>query len=193
MESNNYEWFMTSTVESMLPRFTDKNIVLTMKISADWNDFGYDESGDKQVREPLQFRKEFFLVFHRPSNYTKVLMLELPTNREDDNWDFNRLPCGGSYQMKQLSDHDSCWKSDGMRWVFQSFCDAWNFFEEKGLEGRKIDPSFHYSLFSGAPQYWLIGDIEPEISWDHWCSDYIVNFVKKIPVREISKYMSNTE
>jgi len=80
-----------------------------------------------------------------------------------------------------------------MRWVFQSFCDAWNFFEEKGLEGRKIDPSFHYSLFSGAPQYWLIGDIEPEISWDHWCSDYIVNFVKKIPVREISKYMSNTE
>ena len=125
MESNNYESFITDTVEGMLPCFTDRNVVLTMKVRGDWIDHGYNKDGNTRVREESRFIKEVFLVFHRPSNYTKVLMIDMPTNRDLDEYDWrkkNNLPCPGTFQMKQLSDHDSCWRSDGMRWVFQSFC-----------------------------------------------------------------------
>lgn len=189
MESNNYEWFMTQTVEAMLPRFSDRNLVLTMKIDADWEDHGYGHDGNTKIRTPSQFRKTIFLVFHRPSNYTKVLMVEIPQDRDSNNplW---HLPCSGEFQMKQLSDHDSCWRSDGMRWVFQTFVDAWTFFEDKGVEGRDIDPMFHYSIFNGGPQYWLLKDypksVDPD---DHWMTDYIVKFDRQIKLDEISKFV----
>jgi hypothetical protein len=197
MESNNYESFITDAVEGMLPRFSDRNIVLTMKIRADWTDFGYDkDDGNTKIREESHFRKEIFLAFHRPSNYTKVLMIDIPTNRDLDEIDFrkkNNLPCVGTYQMKQLSDHDSCWRSDGMRWIFQSFCDAWVFFEENGIEGRDIHPMFSYSIFNGKPAYWLIDKMELVDPGDRWCGDYSVSFLKRISIKDISQYMQDTD
>ena len=74
MESNNYEWFITQTVESMLPTWHDKNICLAMKVKMEWTDHGYDET-DNKVRKTRTFRKEVLLVFHRPMNYTKLIIL----------------------------------------------------------------------------------------------------------------------
>jgi len=167
-----------------------------MKIQADWHDFGYDkDDGNTQVREQSQFRKEIFLVFHRPSNYTKVLMLEIP-GRDYNNKDelkLHHLPSSGEYQMKQLSDHDSCWRSDGMRWVFQAFVDAWDYFDKEiGIEGRDVDPMFGYSIFGGSPQYWKINKLELTDPSDRWSGDYIIGLDKKIGLDEISEYMQDT-
>lgn len=194
MESNNYESFITTTVETMLPRFSDRQLVLTMKVEADWTDFGYDKNGDTKIRKTTNFRKTFFLVFHRPSNYTKVLMLELPQPPYDKKHGIiQHMPCTGEIQMKQLSDHDSCWRSDGMNWVFQSFVSAWNFFEKIGVEGRDIDPMFHWSIFSGAPQYWLIKTLKPLDMDDRWNTDYSIEFDRRIKLDEISKFVVNAQ
>jgi hypothetical protein len=188
MEFNNYEWFITQTVESMLPRFSDPKIVLTMKIDAKWIDYGYDTDGNKKVREESRFGKTIFLVFHRPHNYTKVLYTEI--DMEDSKQ--RKLPCAGEFKMKQVADHDSCWRSDGMNWIFKTFNEAWEFFEEKGIEGRSVFPSFHYSIFGGEPQYWSIIDLKPSDPSDKWGSDYIISFARRIYLDEISLYMKNT-
>lgn len=191
MESNNYEWFMAQTVEAMLPRFSPQNMVLTMKIEARWDDYGYAEDGNTKVRDESIFRKIFFLAFHRPHNYTKVLMIENP----DETKNGRLLPQAGTYQMKQLSDHDSCWRSDGFNWVFKTFVEAWDFFKtEIGIEGRKIDPSFHYSIFQGEPQLWFINKLEAvDVESDkRWTSDYIIEFDRKIEMRDVLEiYMKN--
>lgn len=190
MQSNNYEWFITQTVEAMLPTWHDRRMVLTMKIDADWCDNGYDTDGNTKIRKTSNFRKTFFLVFHRPMNYTKVLMMELPLPPFDKKHGIiQHMPCAGELHMKQLSDHDSCWRSDGMNWVFQSFVSAWNFFEKLGVEGRDIDPGFHYSIFGGLPQYWLIKNLILVDEEDHWCSDYIIEFDRRILPHEISEFM----
>lgn len=182
MESNNYEWFMTQTVEAMLPRFSPQNMVLTMKVEARWDDYGFAEDGNTKIRDDSRFHKEFFLVFHRPHNYTKVLMMENPDRGNKG----LSLPKAGEFQMKQLSDHDSCWRSDGFRWVFQTFVEAWDFFKEEiGIEGRNIDPSFHYSIFRGEPQLWFINKLELADPSDRWCSDYIVEFDRKIEMEDV--------
>lgn len=196
MESNNYESFITTTVEAMLPRFTDRLLVLTMKIDADWHDFGYNEDGDTRVREPTQFRKTHFLVFHRPSNYTKVLHTVIPQIGDGGRKSpFCNVPCNGKVQLHQLSDHDSCWRSDGMRWVFETFREAWDYFDNMkvpGLEGRKIDPMFHYSIFGGSPQYWILKEtpklVDPS---ERYCSDYIIDFDRRIHLDEISKFVKD--
>jgi len=193
MESNNYEWFITQTVEAMLPRFSHRNLVLAMKIDARWDDHGYGPDGNTKIREGSRFHKEFFLVFHRPSNYTKVLMVEIPNERDHTKNPYIHVPCSGKINMKQLSDHDSCWRSDGMNWVFQTFVDAWNFFDDQKkehLEGRAIDPMFHYSIFNGAPTYWLLKDYPRVLDEsDRWNSDYILEFDRQIGLHEVSEYM----
>jgi hypothetical protein len=187
MESNNYEWFITQTVEAMLPRFSDRNLVLVMKIDASWHDYGYDESGMNIIREPSSYRREVFLAFHRPSNYTKVLMGDITEPNH------GLLPQKGTVLLKQLSDHDSCWRSSGMSWVFDTFVNAWEFFDNRGVEGRKIDPSFHYSIFHGYPTYWEIESLKLVDPKDRWGSDYELKLLREVPMHEISKFMPQPE
>jgi len=188
MDFNNYQWFITQTVEAMLPRFTDKNIVLTMKIDADWTDYGFDEEGNTRVRDTTRFRRDIFLVFHRPHNYTKVLFSDLgpPGDQKP------MMPGKGIITMKQLSDHDSCWREDGMRWIFETFVKAWDFFDDHGLEGRKIDPMFHYSIFSGKPQYWFIENLERVDAENRYGSDYRLEFIRRVSMKEISTFMQKS-
>lgn len=193
MESNNYTWFMTQTVEAMLPRWHDNQIVLTMKIDMSWTDFGYAEDGNTKVRDESTFRKCMFLAFHRPMNYTKVLGAEIPQDVKDKA--YRLIPLEDStVRLHQFSDHDSCWRSDGFNWVFNTFVEAWSFFEDKGIktaDTRKIDPMFHYSIFRGSPQYWLIKKLEavdPEPN-KRWVTDYEIEFDRQIKLDEISKFM----
>ncbi len=183
MHSNNYEWFITQTVESMLPCFHDKNICLTMKIKMDWNFYPDDKEvsvGKNRDDFTKTFRKNVLLVFHRPTNYTKVLYKDI-TNMQ---YFFNK-----ELVMKQMSDHDSCWKSDGMKWVFKSFMEAWEYFDQFKIVGRKIEPMFHYDIFNGAPAYHHLEKLEIEDRSERWTSDYIIKIGKQIPVSEISQYV----
>lgn len=186
MESNNYEWFITDTVEAMLPRFSDPKLVLVMCVDMHWTDHGYAEDGNTKVRDKRSFQKKWWLVFHRPNNYTKVLV----TDQELSHFNLDSEPI----QFKQYSDHDSCWTSDGMRWMFQTFADAWEYFDKYGVEGREIDPMVHWLVFGGKPTYWLVDSIEPVDKEERWTTDYIVKFDKKIPITEAAyKYMPDEE
>jgi hypothetical protein len=186
MESNNYERFITDTVEAMLPTFSDSKLVLTMCVSLSWTDYGFAEDGNTQVRDTRKFNKDVWLVFYRPNNYTKVLM------REEKLSPFELE--GKSIQFKQLSDHDSCWRSDGMRWLFESFVEAWDYFDKFEVEGREIDPMVGWDIFGGSPTYWLVESIEPVDKKERWTTDYIIKFDKKISLQKAAyKYMPDTE
>jgi hypothetical protein len=176
MEQFNYEWFIiTQTVEAILPRFTHKTIGLTMIFDINWNNFSEDSE------EQQSFSKKVLLLFHRPSNYTKVLFKDI-TNEKFSMYTHEEII------MKQLSDHDSCWRSDGCSWIFSTFVEAWSYFESLGVDGRKIDPSFHWSLFSGSPEYHKVS-LELINREKRWTSDYKVVIGRKVPLAEISKYM----
>ena len=193
MEHNNYTWFITQTVEAMLPRWHDRELVLTMKIDMSWTDHGYAKDGNTKIRDESTFRRTMFLAFHRPMNYTKVLGAEIPQDVKDKA--YRLIPMEDStVRLKQFSDHDSCWRHDGFNWVFKSFTDAWSFFEDKGLETvdtRRIDPQWHYSIFRGSPEYWMINKLEP-VDGDpdkRFSTDYEIEFNRRIKLDEISKFM----
>jgi len=183
MESVNYENFITSTVESFLPRFTDPKICLSMVVRMSWTDHGYDEDGNTKVREERRFSKAFFVIFHRPNNYTRVLIKDVSDDRVFIRTRFQKGVKG--FEMKQVSNHDSCWRSDGMQWVFKSFCEAWDHFEELGIEGRDIDPYVGYDL-SGDPKF---HEIEmKQIDEDGYL--YNVKIGEKIEMADVGKYMT---
>ena len=183
MQSNNYEWFITQTVESMLPCFHDRDICLAMKIKMEWTDHGYGPDGNTKIRDTHSFIKEMLLVFHRPSNYTLVLAKDI-TDEQHFYIDKKEM------EMEQLSHHDSCWRSDGMRWIFQTFVEAWDYFDQFDIEGRKIEPMFHYSIFKGAPSYYYI-ELKQEYreGLDRFIAPYKVKIGEQVPMSEISKYM----
>lgn len=189
MEHSNYEWFIADTVEAMLPCFSgggpyerDPKLVLVMCVSLDWTDHGYAEDGNTKIRDTKSFKKDIWVVFHRPNNYTKVLV----TDQELKSFTLDKEPI----QFKQYSDHDSCWRSDGFRWMFQTFVEAWDFFDkEVGIEGREIDPMVHWSVFSGKPTYWLAESITPVDPNERWTTDYIIKFKKQLSVKQAAEYM----
>jgi len=183
MESNNYEWFITQTVESMLPCGHDRNICLGMKVKMEWTDHGYDKDGNTKIRDTHSFIREYLLIFHRPSNYTKVLMRDI--SKEQHFWiDRNEM------ELEQLSDHDSCWRHDGMKWMFKTFMEAWEYFRATvDIEGRDIDPMVHWDIFGGSPAYYHLEKLEIKDREDRWNSPYLVKIGKKIGMHEISEYM----
>jgi hypothetical protein len=177
MQSNNYEWFITQTVESMLPRFSCHTIGLGMIVEMAWNHYSEDGENEKK------FMKRWLLFFHRPHNYTKVLLKDITDDRAIGGLE------GRTFDMTQVSDHDSCWRSDGMRFLFKTFCDAWKYFEQFGIEGRDIDPSVHFSIFSGGtPTYYKV-NLEKDTDEQWGKIPYKVHVGGKIPMHEISQYM----
>ena len=189
MESTNYENFITSTVESFLPRFTDPKICLSMVVRMSWTDHGYDkDDGNSKIREERRFSKAFFVIFHRPNNYTRVLLKDVSDERvffRNKYVEGINDPGVPIIQMEQVSNHDSCWRSDGMSWVFKSFCEAWDYFEQFGIEGRDIDPYVGYDL-SGDPKF-------HEIEMDQIDEDgylYNVKIGEKIEMKDVGQYMT---
>lgn len=87
-----------SFVEALLPRFT-KGKILHICIGASYDVY---ENGLQ-----INSRTYVHLFFHRPYNYTKVFLVETNTPFIDI--------CGNSIKLKLTSDHDSCWRSDGVQ------------------------------------------------------------------------------
>ena len=93
-------------------------------------------------------------------------------------------------ELEQLSDHDSCWRHDGMKWMFKTFMEAWEYFRATvDIEGRDIDPMVHWDIFGGSPAYYHLEKLEIKDREDRWNSPYLVKIGKKIGMHEISEYM----
>jgi hypothetical protein len=174
MESNNYVSFITDIVETMLPRFTDDKIVLAMCVNSNYSVFEGDESFDE--------RERYIVAFHRPSNYTKVFLKKL------DNKFFLQKICKlDEIEFDLLSDHDSCWTSDGMRWIFKSFIDMREKAINEGFEYNTLFKSgnwrFSFDIFGGRPKYYEV-EIKKGVDWK--CN---LKFKKEIPIQEIGPFL----
>ena len=86
-----------------------------------WTDYGYADDGNTKIRDTSKFDKEYVLIFHRPSNYTKVLFKDISgkrTYRLDEQ----------EMEMEQLSDHDSCWRDSGWAFIDRLLVLGWDQF-----------------------------------------------------------------
>jgi hypothetical protein len=177
MESNNYSIFITEIVEAMLPRFSSRKLVLVMGI----NSFYSVYEGDKAFNE----NESFLIVFHRPSNYTKVLVKKI---ERKENMMLKSLEKYGDIDFKLLSDHDSCWTSDGMRWIFKSYIDLRDKAENAGFDMKTIKEHenwrFTFDVFYGKPQYYTIEKME---KIDHF--NYIIEFKNQISIKDVGSLL----
>lgn len=196
MHYNNYGWFITQTVEAMLPRFSGKDIVLTMKLDFSQTDHGFDpDNGDHRVRETTNFRKTVMLMFRRPMAYTEVYLNEIPQDPSDNLYRW--LPIEDKeFKTKLVADHDSEWKSGAQDWIFKTMMEARDFFEELGIPMEKqlamqMEPSLHWSIFKGSPKYWRILKWERDDPHDRDCRDFTVELHRQVFMKEISNYMVN--
>jgi hypothetical protein len=86
---------IAAIVELALPRFSPENRVLAMVL-------------DVRVRKHSDGAKTLYwnvqLMFHRPSNYTKVMWLVMKEFKPTDT----------IHKWSVESNHDSCWRTDGL-------------------------------------------------------------------------------
>jgi len=128
MHYMNQENVVTSIVESMLPLFSGPKLGLSMilDIRASYK--------DKDASRLLQ------LIFVRPSNYTKVF------TRQFDWEDLH----GDEFMLQ--SDHDSCWRSDGLDEIFKLVSECCN--EVAPDEPfHEANPRIGFLTFGGSPRY----------------------------------------
>lgn len=106
-------------VETLLPRFSDKKKLLQISL---------DVTAGKPEHSAKQVRYFVHLLFHRPDNYTKVMWKITGNPREAYN-DFT--------VWVVQSDHDSCWKSDGLSTPMFNL--GYKMVKELDPEARPID------------------------------------------------------
>ena len=130
MKTWDIENIIISTVECLLPRCSDANTGLksTLKFSLTVH------TGDDVV----YYDRILELVFQRPSNYTKVFSRILDkTGKVIKNWTLK-------------ADHDSCWRSDGLKDIFQCYMTIIERAEEEcpnHYNRKEKEPSISSSIF----------------------------------------------
>ena len=163
-------------VETMLPRFTDSKIGLM--ITLDLRDDFYsnkDDENDKSAASIMQF------IFHRPNNYTRVLVDYKFNNFYDDH---HKVFIEGQ-RYKQTSNHDSAWRVDGLLILNRHFENVENYFN---MSSNKISSFYTFSMSN------LISYIEfekmKEIKKDNsFPKFYNVKIRRKVPLSEIHEYL----
>jgi hypothetical protein len=90
-------------VEAMLPRFSPNELGLYIELDLRDSYYGKDGENEKSVATMVKF------IFHRPNNYTRVLV-----NYEFDNFSKSFMQSKTLTRYEEYSYHDSCWRSDGM-------------------------------------------------------------------------------
>jgi hypothetical protein len=96
---------ITELVDVLLPRGSGPDKGLGIQVVAELNGDAADETAPGASE--ITIRKYISFVFHRPSNYTKVFV----------NISNVALPFHVIKDWSLESDHDSCWRDDGVRSV----------------------------------------------------------------------------
>jgi hypothetical protein len=171
MESNNYSSFITEIVEAMLPKFSDDKLALIMSINSNYSIFAGEDEFDE--------RERYLVVFHRPSNYTKVFLKKL-----DQKFFLTNICNMDPLEFDLMSDHDSCWTSDGMRWIFKSFIGMRDKAIQEGFDYNTIFKSgnwrFTFDIFGGRPKYYEIEKMEKKVEFK-----YNLKFKRVIPIQDV--------
>ena len=114
---------LATFVGAMLPRFSPKGRALYIHVKCSLDCYP-DEKDDDGEHWSLH------LIFERPSNYTKVWV------SLEDQW---HIPRPDTFVMR--SDHDSCWRTDGFRDLFQEYLSHRDALEERQPGERQC--AFH--------------------------------------------------
>lgn len=120
-----FDFTVKNIVEFALPCFSkDKGLLISFKIRYSY----YDNKDDEKDRD---VRKFVYMIFHRPNNYTRVFSVvsDYPIWQND------------LAQQKWYveSDHDSCWSSDGFRFISILKDKIIGEFKNNGIEYRNIN------------------------------------------------------
>lgn len=121
---------LISIVDYFLPRFTEgKVLCATIRVSVNYRDSKTKVDG---VFNSIHF------AFYRPTNYTTVIMAVGPN-------DLSALKFNPAAKFRFTSDHDSCWKNDGVTSpLFNLTCNMVNKIKENGAPDLPVD---QYSWF----------------------------------------------
>ena len=145
---------IAQTVEAMLPRFSGSEIGLLFTINANYADY----EKNKHVRNTI------YLLFIRSANYTKVLSHVIRTR------DFLQL--GKETEFTKESDHDSCWRSDGLSFLRILDDVATTQFEKPPSEHIAIESIRYVQVtYKAATQ-------------ENYCQKYLVTLDKYLPLAD---------
>jgi hypothetical protein len=138
MQMNLSDAIVTIT-ESFLPQFTPDQVLC---FTIDSRIQHYDDKN-----KHIHYTKGLYIVIHRPSNYTRVIIAEekknLPVFTFNPDADF-----------KYKSDHDSCWKGDGISSpLFKAASEMVSEIQKLGAPHLSLN---QYSWFNHIPQIKIV-------------------------------------
>jgi len=167
---------MATMVEAMLPRFSDVNIGLMITLDLRDDDYGDIANINKSACT------HFHIIFHRPSNYTKVL-----ANYKFNNGLGDKDPQRNKIYFKKYSDHDSCWRSDGFTFLTRHWGNVEKFF---GKHPKKLSNFYLFSNFY-TPKYIEFETFEAVKEEDDYntITGYNIKVKRTIPLNEIHNYL----
>lgn len=159
-------------VEAMLPKFSSKEISLLITL-----DFRYSVYGKGKVKYK-RTSAELCLLFNRPSHYTKVLTLQV---KKGDDWKGEPF---GKHEWKMTSDHDSCWRSDGLRCIHETEAEL---IEKLGNpEYKDVSRYINYSICN--PIKYVKTSFE-KLENVSYCQRWMVDVGETIPIQNVHKYV----
>ena len=136
MLSTKFSQVIPAIVEAMLPRFSSDKIILSFTLDLRDEDFETNKSAATIMR----------FLFHRPSNFTKVLVHYEFNNFNKREGRLSRDPV----YYKKYSDHDSCWSSDGLTILITHWQKVEEFFNK------------HPSTINSFYSFFILSNIENE-------------------------------
>lgn len=105
----NAEFTIAEIVEAILPRGSAENVGLYIHVDMRGNYYPPDRETNENWRE-LDAHRDVHLIFARPTAYTKVWSV---TN--------SRMGLPKPEEFALRSDHDSCWRTDGLRDIHAAY------------------------------------------------------------------------
>jgi len=160
-----------SIVETMLPKYSDPSLGLL--ITLDLRDNCYETN--KSAATILYF------LFQRPSNYTKVLV-----KYKFNEWlDCSSDPIYNETYYTKYSDHDSCWKSDGLKIFTEHYNNISTYFNE---HPGKLSSFYSFSLHN-AIKYVKFEKFEPVTQENDYIKGYNVSIREIINLQDVHNYL----
>ena len=158
-------------VEAMLPRFSFNKVILAITLDLRDEDLDTNKSAATIMR----------FLFHRPSNFTKVLVHYEFNNFNKRDGRLSRDPV----YYEKYSDHDSCWRSDGLTILSEHWKEVEKFFNKHPSE---INSFYSFSIFDPI-RYLELNELTLDRQDDGYTRGYNVSIKREIPLNEIHKYL----
>ncbi len=169
----NLKQVIPSIVEAMLPRFSHEELGLAITLDLRDNFYYDDSEKNKSASTDVRF------IFHRPSNYTKVLV----------NYEFNSFhdtknnPMDNKVYFEKHSDHDSCWRTDGVKilGIHRN-----NVEKYMGVSYNETNPFYSFSIFE--PITYVRFQIREPVKDE---DNYITGYNIKVDSLSVNDYLKN--